>query len=181
MSTAVYAVRAETMPGRSRFACGGSDTPLTKGLATGVVTEEPPHVLDLQIPAAAESLSSMRRAVRAWLRQLGIGQPDADEILIVCNEICANAIEHGGADGGEGVHVTGTVRDGLLRVEVGDRGRWRYGRPSRERGQGLRIVRKLMDEVAIRRSAHGTDVVMYRRLRAPGSSSRRIGGASPAL
>lgn len=137
-------------------------------------------MLDLHVPAAAEALSPMRKAVRAWLRELGVGEREAHEILVVCNEVCANAIEHGRSEGQEEIHITGEVRDGLLRVDVRDHGRWRNARPSGERGQGLRIVRMVMDKVAIRRHSDGTEVVMYRRLRAPAAAPRRLGGVSPA-
>jgi anti-sigma regulatory factor (Ser/Thr protein kinase) len=137
-------------------------------------------MLDLHVPAAAEALSPMRQAVRAWLRELGIGQRETDEILVVCNEVCSNAIEHGRAEGEDEIHLTGMVRDGVLRVDVRDHGRWRNARPSGERGQGLRIVRIVMDKVAIRRHTDGTEVVMHRRLRAPAAAPGRLGGASPA-
>jgi len=125
-----------------------------------------PGVLDLELLAAAEALTSMRHSLRSWLRGFGLDEETVGELALVCTEVCTNAIEHGYAEvGGSGpIHMTGTAVDGVLRLEVRDHGHWREGDPSPGRGNGLRVVRALMDHVTIRRGDDGTDVVMYRWL-----------------
>ena len=121
-----------------------------------------PGTLDLELPAAAEALTSMRQSLRSWLGDLGVEHETVEELALVCTEVCSNSIEH--ADGAHPIRVTARVIERVVRVEVRDRGHWHYEGPSPERGNGLRLVRALMDEVAIRRYDDGTDVVMYRWL-----------------
>jgi anti-sigma regulatory factor (Ser/Thr protein kinase) len=53
---------------------------------------------------------------------------------------------------------------------VRDTGRWREQRNGGDRGRGLEIVRKLMDDLAVEPGPDGTEVRMRRRL---GGGARR--------
>lgn len=120
--------------------------------------------LHIDVPAEPEVLVQVRLAMRRWLREAGVDDEAAGEVLLACGEACNNVVEH--AYGG----VSGTLELDVRRagsgieVAVRDRGVWR---PEADRGGGwgLHLARAVMDEVEVRRMANGTEVVMRRDLR----------------
>ena len=54
--------------------------------------------LELEIPAAPESLPVLRRELEHWLRSAAVSDLDARDILLATWEAGANAIEHSGRD-----------------------------------------------------------------------------------
>lgn len=136
---------------------------------------EPLHVvLDGGLPA----LRRARRALAAWLEQLDLDPDQVDNVLMAASEAVTNALEHaypaatgaGPADPAPVTFDAALGADGVLRVGVGDRGRWR--RPPVEpgdRGRGLQMMRVLVDTVVLDhdRPGGGTRVVLSQRLTRP--------------
>ncbi len=132
-------------------------------------------VLDGELPA----LRSARRALAAWLEPLDLDPEDVDNLLMAVSEALSNALEHAYP----GVPVDATTPaaapvtlqaslgvDGVVRIAVGDRGRWR--RPAvhpGNRGRGLQMMRLLVDTVVLDhdRPGGGTTVELSRRLTRP--------------
>ena len=118
-----------------------------------------PQVADLEIafPARPENSQNFRRALRAFLEALPLGNDRVDDVILAAGEAAGNAIEHAYADGEGSVRLRAQVVARKLIVEIDDNGRWRLdGDP--ERGRGLAIMRALVDRVSIESSRAGTNV-----------------------
>jgi GAF domain-containing protein/anti-sigma regulatory factor (Ser/Thr protein kinase) len=113
--------------------------------------------------AEAVSLASIRHLLRRWLRRAGAGDDETYDVVVACQEACANAVEHAYAPGPAGFELELVHAGGLIRLTIRDQGRWRAPR-GQNRGRGLPLMRALMDEVAIRETGAGTEVELVRTL-----------------
>jgi serine phosphatase RsbU (regulator of sigma subunit)/integral membrane sensor domain MASE1/anti-sigma regulatory factor (Ser/Thr protein kinase) len=125
--------------------------------------------LHIEVPAEPAVLVQIRLAVRRWLRDAGVDDEVAGEVLIACGEACNNVVEHayGGVPGSLELDVR--MGAGMIEVVVRDHGEWRP-EMNRGGGWGLRLARSVMDEVEVRRMRYGTEVVMRREARQVGPS-----------
>ena len=130
-----------------------------------VAVRVPPLENDLRTmwPASPEALASVRRLLRRWLVMHGATEDEVYEILVACQEACANAVEHAYGPGRAHFHVDADEHDAEIRITVRDEGRWRAPRGS-HRGRGLPLMRSLMDSVDVDHSESGTVVVLGRTL-----------------
>jgi anti-sigma regulatory factor (Ser/Thr protein kinase) len=126
-----------------------------------------PAALRLEVLGRPEQLLPLRGALRSWLQAAGATEDDVVAMQIAAGEAAANAVEHAytGVEPGT-VRLAADLEPGdVVRVEVGDRGRWR---PQQEvnnvRGRGLLLMRECVDEVSLTRSPHGTTVVLRLQL-----------------
>ena len=131
-----------------------------------VVARMPPLTDDLRTtwPANPEALVSIRRILRRWLAFHGAGEEELHDVVVACQEACANAVEHAYGPGHAYFVVDADHRDSRIRVTVRDQGRWRPPRGS-HRGRGLPLMRALMDSVDVDHGTEGTVVVLERTLR----------------
>ncbi|MEX2289458.1 MAG: SpoIIE family protein phosphatase [Mycobacteriales bacterium] len=120
------------------------------------------------LPADLTGLSAIRQELAAWLAERGLDGQTADDLVLAASEAMANAAEHGsGRRSEESVALSAELeqrpdhQDQVV-VTVRDRGRWRTGPASHERGRGLMIMRALVD-VAVQ-EGDGTTVVLRRTL-----------------
>jgi serine phosphatase RsbU (regulator of sigma subunit)/anti-sigma regulatory factor (Ser/Thr protein kinase) len=120
-------------------------------------------VLHLRLPAQPEMLSGMRRALRRWLHSQGVGDEDVHAVTLAAGEACANVTEHAYDPGPASFALEATIDDGVLTLSVRDEGAWREAR-GRNRGRGLMLMEKVMEEVQVLRSDAGTEIVMRRQL-----------------
>jgi serine phosphatase RsbU (regulator of sigma subunit)/anti-sigma regulatory factor (Ser/Thr protein kinase) len=117
----------------------------------------------LRLAADPAVLARVRQVLRRWLRAHGAHADEIAAITLACGEACANAIEHAYAPGQatfelEAKHVAGTVT-----LAVRDQGRWRRPRGA-HRGRGLMMIEAAVDELDVRTTATGTEVLMRRRI-----------------
>jgi serine/threonine-protein kinase RsbW len=90
-------------------------------------------------PARADQV----RQARAFLRPVLADCPAADDVLLVCSELAANAVQHSAsARPGGYFSVHAKIREGeYVWIEVEDNGgRWAAPTGTGERGRGLLIV-----------------------------------------
>jgi anti-sigma regulatory factor (Ser/Thr protein kinase)/putative methionine-R-sulfoxide reductase with GAF domain len=120
--------------------------------------------LSLRLPARPGSLATMRRAVRRWLATVGASRDEIAEMTLAVSEACANAVEHAYSPAPAHFTLEGTCDDGTITLVVRDRGRWREARGI-DRGRGLSIIDKVMDDVVVEVASGGTVIVMRRHLR----------------
>ena len=108
-------------------------------------------------------LSGLRRALGRWLAAHEVGDEDTFDIALAASEAAANAIEHayGPAEATFEVACSWTPKE--VTVEVRDSGTWR-AMGKRERGRGLDIIGRLMDELTVERGESGTRVRLVKRL-----------------
>ncbi|MEU6078386.1 SpoIIE family protein phosphatase [Micromonospora sp. NPDC047074] len=126
-----------------------------------------PGPLELDFPADATRLASVRTALRGWLDRCGMDPASAHNVLVAAGEACANAIEHGHRDapGGQ-IRLRATATGEGLRLTVADSGRWKLpeAATSTHRGRGLVLMHALMDSITVVPGATGTTVDMQARI-----------------
>ena len=133
-------------------------------LAVLAITVPPlPDRLETSWPADAGALAGMRHVLRRWLGKWGATTDELYDISVAVQEACANAVEHAYAPGPAAFTVEAFNDRGTIVVTVSDSGSWRAPR-GEQRGRGLPLMHALMDAVDVRRSEHGTTVVLRRRL-----------------
>jgi PAS domain S-box-containing protein len=131
-----------------------------------VVYRFPPSPLVIDDDADPRRLSDIRHRLAAWLSANDIGEPLADDIVLVVNEACSNCVEHAYRGGGQGrMRIEAQIRDGHVRVCVVDSGSWKT--PPDDpgtRGRGLLLMRTVSDQVDVSGTDDGTSVEMSFRL-----------------
>lgn len=115
-----------------------------------------------RFPNALDQLPAARRSLRLWLDSLDLDADVAADVLLATSEALNNAFEH--AHGSSLVTVRAHLSDGELVVRVTDEGRWQSGPPVPTKGQGLPIMRSLVDAVEVRRDESGTTILLRRRV-----------------
>ncbi|MGA8534289.1 MAG: ATP-binding protein [Candidatus Tumulicola sp.] len=117
--------------------------------------------LSLERVALPETAAPMRHALGAFLDALDIPECVRLDVVTAVGEALANAVEHAYRNGpvGEVKIVARMEPDGVLAVEVVDRGTFADPRPRPNRGFGLRIVRSVAQTVTLETNA-GTTVCM---------------------
>ncbi len=130
-----------------------------------VAARLPPLTEDLRSrwPAQPEALVAVRHLLRRWLQVHGASEDEAYDILVACQEACANAVEHAYGPGRAHFEVDAEHREARIRVTIRDEGRWREPRGV-HRGRGLVLMRSLMETVEVERGSEGTVVVLERTL-----------------
>jgi anti-sigma regulatory factor (Ser/Thr protein kinase) len=112
---------------------------------------------------------------RAFTQQAGFGQHAAWEVSIAASELATNVLKYGGS--GELRLLHRTRPEEMIVVEAVDRGAPAQGSAQAARlglGEGLRAVRRLMDQVDVEdRSGRGMRVVA-RKFRTPRTPTHKI-------
>jgi GAF domain-containing protein/anti-sigma regulatory factor (Ser/Thr protein kinase) len=114
-------------------------------------------------PAEKEALADVRLMLRRWLHRHGADADEAYDIVVACQEACANAVEHAYGPGRRTFDLEATYAEGRVRVTIRDRGRWRPPRGA-HRGRGVPLMRALMEHVHVEHTDEGTVVVLERTL-----------------
>jgi serine phosphatase RsbU (regulator of sigma subunit)/anti-sigma regulatory factor (Ser/Thr protein kinase) len=117
--------------------------------------------LEFAVDARARSLTMIRRAMSRWLEDLKVPPPVEREIVMAVHEASANVVEHAYGPAGGTITITARYEDDQVEVLVRDSGMWR-GVSKGDRGNGLRLMRGLMNDVIVDTSADGTVVRMRR-------------------
>ena len=122
--------------------------------------------LHVRWPATLESLAPSRYLLRRWLRRAGATRQEAYDIVVACQEASANAVEHAYGPGQAQIEVEAELNGRQVTVTVRDEGRWRAARGA-DRGRGIPLMEMLMDDVEIRSTDSGSEVVLTRQLAEP--------------
>jgi stage II sporulation protein AB (anti-sigma F factor) len=115
--------------------------------------------------ALAEQVPAARHTLSAWLGVLHVEDEVRADLELAFTEAFTNAVLHGygGRDGAIVAHVR--LEGDELTIRVSDGGAWTERRGRRlEGGRGLRVIKALVDDLQIHGTAHGTTVVMQKRL-----------------
>ena len=120
------------------------------------------------VPCGPEAPFLARTAVSRWLNGRAHAQLHEDACLLV-SELVTNSVLHAGQPAGAPVHIRAAAVDGLVRVEVHDRGHGPVrarapGRP--EGGFGLHLVNVLAASWGVSHD-HGTRVWFELAARSP--------------
>lgn len=117
----------------------------------------------IRLPRAEPAVSFARNDLSRWLEAQGFRDPELFEIGLVCSEIVANAVEHPRERRWATIEVGAVLGAGELMIVVRDFGKWSSRPHAPDRGRGLALARRLMDDVEIARRRDGSDVTMVRR------------------
>jgi GAF domain-containing protein/anti-sigma regulatory factor (Ser/Thr protein kinase) len=120
-------------------------------------------VVRVRFAADPQVLSQMRRMLGRWLQEHGAQPSEVADITLACGEACANAIEHAYGPGAAYFELEAVHEEGLVTVTVRDTGRWRTPRGG-HRGHGLKMIAAAVDELDLRTTDAGTEVVIRHRL-----------------
>ncbi|GAA3394805.1 SpoIIE family protein phosphatase [Cryptosporangium minutisporangium] len=121
-----------------------------------------------RVPADLTELTGVRNRLRDWLVDHDVDRHDGFAIVLACSEAIGNAIEHGYRNPSAAttgvVTVSASIVDERVDVTVRDGGMWQPRETPPDRGRGLMLMNRLMDEVTVDRG-DGTTVTMSRRVR----------------
>jgi anti-sigma regulatory factor (Ser/Thr protein kinase) len=124
--------------------------------------------ISTSIPAEPSALAGLRATIGAWLDLLGLSQETCDDLILACDEACANAIEHAyRRRRDEPIRVELRRDDDDIVIAVRDSGIWRHDPVDGDRGRGIAIMRAVMDDVDIRTSDEGTLILLRRNVSRP--------------
>ena len=128
--------------------------------------EAPPLVIS--IPPEPRALADVRASVRRWLVEVPLSEEAREDVVLACNEACANAVEHAYRRGRAApIRVSLSREATAIRIDIVDEGAWRRDGEDAGRGHGMSLMRALMDEIEVRPSDEGTVVTMKRRITEP--------------
>jgi anti-sigma regulatory factor (Ser/Thr protein kinase) len=97
-----------------------------------------------------------------WLEDLEVSRALSAEIVMAVHEASTNVVEHAYGPAGGIVTITVTRNGEHVEAWIRDSGTWR-GASKGDRGNGLKLMRGLMDDVIVDTSAAGTVVLLRRR------------------
>jgi anti-sigma regulatory factor (Ser/Thr protein kinase)/putative methionine-R-sulfoxide reductase with GAF domain len=118
----------------------------------------------LRFPASPQVLAQIRQILRRWLHAHGASSQDIAALTLACGEACANAIEHAYSPAPMSFELEVAYGDGVVTLAVRDAGRWRAASRDPNRGRGLLMIEATVDELDLRSTDTGTEVVMRRRI-----------------
>lgn len=116
------------------------------------------------VPAKADRLPSLRRALAGWARSIGLGTDQVEALTLAAYEALANTVTHAypDRDGTLDLHAAYLAHPNTLEVTVSDHGRWRPppADPGRLGGRGLPLIQQLAEDTRVEPTAQGTIVSM---------------------
>jgi serine/threonine-protein kinase RsbW len=120
---------------------------------------------DRELGAQPEELAPLRDDLRAWLTGNAVVGHDRDALVFACSEAVTNAIEHAYRDVAAGlVWVSATMGSDGVVLRVTDHGHWRPPGQVEDRGRGLLLLDKLMDDIDVDHET-GTTVTMRKQVK----------------
>ncbi|MBF6167169.1 ATP-binding protein [Streptomyces gardneri] len=122
--------------------------------------------LDMDFPAEAEQLATVRHTLQEWLAASGMAPGPAYDVLLAVGEACTNAVEHGHRGDGGVVRLRASIDGDELRVTISDSGRWKPPDPHAAdslRGRGMQLIRALIPDVSVTTGDSGTVVDLRAR------------------
>jgi len=124
-------------------------------------------VLRLTLPSEADVVARQREALSRWLEGTGASPREAFAVTVASGEAMANAITHGSTSENDVVEFEASLVDEEVSITVRDHGRWKAEADGGVGGQGIPLMRKLMDDVTFSYGDDGTTVRLFRRLGEP--------------
>jgi serine/threonine-protein kinase RsbW len=116
--------------------------------------------LHLAALANAMNARAIRRQLATWLA-VDVHPDHADDLLLAAHEALANAVEHAYADQGEpgALQLCAYRSADAVVITVSDHGKWHAATPGQsDQGRGISMMRRLVHDLHIVRSDHGTAV-----------------------
>ncbi len=132
------------------------------------LVDDPPPLTFVDVPAVAEALTPVRRALADWAALAGLPPRDVDDLVLASYEAMANVVDHAYQSGQRGRFrlEAACTADLQILVTVSDHGRWQPlpTDGSSHRGRGLPLIHQLAHRVDVHHDQRGTTVQMHWRL-----------------
>ena len=131
------------------------------------LVDDPPPLTFVDIPAVAEALTPIRRALADWATLAGLPPGDVDDLVLASYEAMANVVDHAYPPDQRGRFrlEAACTTDLQIVVTVSDDGRWQLPTDgSSHRGRGLPLIHQLAHRVDVHHDQRGTTVQMHWRL-----------------
>lgn len=112
-----------------------------------------------RLPATELSVTVLRRALDAFLREAQLSDDERYDLLLAACEAAANAIEHARNPTELFFEVRAEIGDPRVTITVCDHGQWRDAPAGIHRGRGLRMMWILAD-TRVAAGRHGMTVTM---------------------
>jgi anti-sigma regulatory factor (Ser/Thr protein kinase) len=131
------------------------------------LVDDPPPLTFVDIPAVAEALTPIRRALADWATLAGLPPGDVDDLVLASYEAMANVVDHAYPPDQRGRFrlEAACTTDLQIVVTVSDDGRWQLPTDgSSHRGRGLPLIHQLAHRVDVHHDQRGTTVRMHWRL-----------------
>lgn len=132
------------------------------------LVDDPPPLTFVDVPAEAEALTPVRRALADWATLAGLPPRDVEDLVLASYEAMANVVDHAYRPGQRGRFRldAACTADLQILVTVSDSGRWhpQPTDPSSHRGRGLPLIHQLAHRAEVHHDQRGTTVQMRWRL-----------------
>lgn len=129
------------------------------------LVDDPPPLTFVDVPAVAEALTAVRRALADWATLAGLPPRDVEDLVLASYEAMANVVDHAYQPGQRGRFrlEAACTTDLQILVTVSDHGRWQplLTDGSSHRGRGLPLIHQLADRVDVHHDQRGTTVQMH--------------------
>jgi PAS domain S-box-containing protein len=149
---------------------GGDPIDDDVALLMTTISGPPADALSVRVGGTPDQVPVLRHRLRDWLDQRNVSREIEDDVILAVGEAVANAVEHayrGRSRGTVDLVAWMPVDRTVICVEVSDAGGWSEGAGDVDRGRGLVIMRAVLDDVDVVRTADGTSVRMTKRLSRP--------------
>ncbi|MDQ4021354.1 MAG: ATP-binding protein [Actinomycetota bacterium] len=128
------------------------------------LVDDPPPLTFVDVPAVAEALTPIRRALADWATLAGLPPRDVDDLVLASYEAMANVVDHAyylGQHGRFRLDAACTA-DLQILVTVSDTGQWAAPptNSSSHRGRGLPLIHQLAHRAEVHHDDQGTTVRM---------------------
>lgn len=112
-----------------------------------------------RLPATGRSVTILRRALDAFLREAQLSDDDRYDLCLAACEATSNAIEHARNPTDPFLEVLAELGDARVTIVVCDHGQWRDAPAGTHRGRGLAMMWLLAD-TTVAAGRHGTTVTI---------------------
>ena len=137
----------------------------------------------IKIPAKLNFIAGVRVCIAYVAYNFGFSESEVYQIETIVDELCSNAIEHGSKSEDDVVILECVFSKGELELKVKDTGNEKFNveevfainkrkmeqgwkaKELYERGRGLIIVQRLVDNLDIKMTNEGTMVIAYKEHR----------------
>jgi anti-sigma regulatory factor (Ser/Thr protein kinase) len=135
---------------------------------------EKTHVKEMVVINKPIAVNDVRRFVAEELKEAGFSKSDASDVLVAVCEAVTNSVLHGQSPDGENnnIRVGCFIEDSHLKIAISDRGigyspdlsTWRPPDLVRDRGRGIYLMQKLMDDVRFVARDRGATIILSKKL-----------------
>lgn len=120
------------------------------------------------------AVNDVRRFVAEELKATGFDKPGSSDVLVAVCEAVTNSVLHGQSPDGEdnNIRVGCFIEDSFFKVAISDSGigynpnlsAWRPPDLVRDRGRGIYLMQRLMDDVKFVARDRGVTIILSRKL-----------------